>query len=163
MLGRLLVISIACTLSSCLAEDPTSFRSVDTLLTGRWTFPADEIPPTIDLNLDGTFSTSSGLPGITVFQYQGQYWQTNGVLAFRGTGAQGGQHVQFISYRVTESPALTLSMTDISDAYAADLIGVEDINKLSSDEVQRALRRFTGMTFPDDALGFTEIYERLDQ
>jgi hypothetical protein len=150
-------------MTACLAEDPTSFRDVDTLLTGRWTFPAPEIPPTIDLNPDGTFGTSSGIPGITVLQYQGQFWQTDGVLAFRGTGVQGGQHVQFISYRVIESPALSLSLTDIHDDFAANLIGVEDINTLSGDEVNRALRRFTGISFPPEALGFTEVYDRLGQ
>ena len=150
-------------LTSCLSEDPASFREVDTLLTGRWTFPAPEIPPTIDLNPDGTFGTSSGLPGITVLQYHGQFWQTEGVLAFRGTGVQGGQHVQYISYRVIESPALSLSLTAIHDDFAASLIGVDDINALSGDEVDRSLRRFTGLSFPPDALGFTEVYNRLGQ
>jgi hypothetical protein len=148
---------------SCLAEDPTSFRDVDTLLTGRWTFPAPEIPPTIDLNPDGTFGTSSGLPGITVLQYHGQFWQADGVLAFRGTGVQGGLHVQYISYSVIESPALSLSLTDIHDDFAANLIGVDDINTLSGNEVNRSLRRFTGISFPPNALGFTEVYDRLGQ
>ena len=150
-------------LTSCLAEDPASFRDVDTLLTGRWTFPAPEIPPTIDLNPDGTFGTTSGLPGITVLQYHGQFWQADGVLAFRGTGVQGGQHVQYVAYHVIESPALALSMTAIHDDYAANLIGVEDINTLSGDEVNRSLRRFSGVTFPPEALGFTEVYDRLSQ
>ena len=150
-------------LTSCLAEDPASFRTVDGLLTGRWTFPAPEIPPTIDLNPDGTFNTSSGLPGITVLAYRGQFWQTDGVLAFRGTGVQGGQHVQFVRYVIQESPTTTLTLTDIYDDYAAGIIGVEDINALSGKDVERALRRFDGLVLPAEALGFTEVYERLGQ
>ncbi len=161
-LTRFLLAVLALSLPGCLAEDPASFRDIDTLLTGRWTFPADELPPTIDLNPDGTFNTSSGLPGITIFEYHGQFWQTEGVLAFRGTGAQGGMHVQFVSYAVSESPFLALALTDINDSYSADLIGIEDINALSGDDVKRALHRFTGITVPDDSLGFTEVYERVE-
>jgi hypothetical protein len=150
-------------LTGCLAEDPASFRSVDTLLTGRWTLPSDEIPPTIDLNPDGTFDTTSGLPGVAVRTYRGRFWQVEGVMAFRGTGVQGGQHVQFVSYAITETPATTLTMTDIFDDYAAGIVGVEDLNALSNNEVERALRRFDGLTFPTEALGFTEVYERIGQ
>ena len=164
MTNKFLSAVLLLTLASCLAEDPASFRTVDGLLTGRWTFPAPgPIPPTIDLNPDGTFDTSSGIPGITVNAYRGRFWQTEGVLAFRGTGVQGGQHVQFVTYVIRESPATTLTLTDIYDDYAADIIGVEDLNTLSGDEVQRALRRFDGLTLPDEALGFTEVYERLGQ
>ena len=68
-----------------------------------------------------------------------------------------------MSYVITESPTTTLTLSDIFDEYAANIIGVEDINTLSGDEVRRALRRFDGLTFLDEALGFTELYERLGQ
>ena len=161
MSKRILSTVLLLTLTCCLAEDPASFRSVDALLTGRWNFVGPEA--TIDLNPDGTFDTSNGLPGVTVRAYRGRFWQTEGVLAFRGTGVQGGQHVQFVSYAIVETPATTLTMTDIFDDYAAVIIGVEDLNTLSNNEVERALRRFDGLTFPDEALGFTELYERLGQ
>ena len=163
MTKRIISTVLLLTLAGCLAEDPASFRTVDGLLTGRWTFPSPEIPPTIDLNPDGTFDTSSGLPGITVLAYRGRFWQTEGVLAFRGTGVQGGQHVQFVSYVITESPTTTLALTDIYDDYAAGIVGVEDLNTLSGNEVERALRRFDGLPLPEEALGFTEVYERLGQ
>ena len=159
MSKRILSTVLLLTLTCCLAEDPASFRSVDALLTGRWNFVGPEA--TIDLNPDGTFDTSSGLPGVAVRTYHGRFWQTEGVLAFRGTGVQGGQHVQFVSYAIVETPATTLTLTDIFDDYAAGIIGVEDLNALSNKEVQRALRRFDRLTFPDEAGYRANLYTNL--
>ena len=39
---RILSAVLLLTLTRCLAEDPASFRSIDTLLTGRWNFVGPE-------------------------------------------------------------------------------------------------------------------------
>ena len=144
----LTLMLLAFLIAGCLAEDPSSFRSVDTLLSGLWfqDAPSSEVLPTIDLRPDQSFEAySSAVPGITVAGYTGKYWQANGVIAFRGTSSVPGIHVQFVTFRITDSPVLVLTLTGISDAYVAKTVGVEDLSSLSADDVQSAMRRLDGL------------------
>jgi hypothetical protein len=145
-------------LTACLAEDPASFRTVNGLLPGHWVLDGDTPTSNIDFNPDQTFLAPAGIPGIVVRNYTGRFWQSDDVIAFRGTGVTGGIHVQFIRIQIQEDPTLLLFMTEISDTYAAEIIGVEDINELSNDGVERALRRFDGLTIPPESLGLIEPY-----
>lgn len=142
-------------LAGCLAEDPSSFREVDSLLPGLWVQVAPPpAPPTIDFRPDQTFAaTSSGVPGVRVADYRGSFWQADGVIGFRGTGATAGVHVQFVTFSITEAPALTLTLTEIDDAFVSETIGVPDVQALSADEVQSALRRLDGLPIPEASLG----------
>ena len=147
----------------CLAEDPASFRTVDGLLPGHWVQVPEEpdvpAPPTIDFNPDQSFSaTSSAVPGALVANYHGGFWQAEGVIGFRGTGAIAGIHVHFVLFHIQEAPELTLTMTEIADAFIAETVGVEDIGSLSKDGVQSALRRLDGLPIPDTALGLSWDY-----
>ena len=149
----------------CLAEDPASFRTVDGLLPGHWIQVPEEpdvpAPPTIDFNPDQSFSaTSSAVPGALVRNYHGGFWQAGGVIAFRGTGDIADVQVQFVVFRIQEAPELTLTMTEIADAFVAEIVGVEDIGSLSKDGVQSALRRLDGLPIPDSALGLTWDYTK---
>ena len=69
--------------------------------------------------------------------------------------------VQFVAYRVVESPGVTLTLIEIDDAFVRELAGVEDLNALSNDDVQNVLRRFESLSIPQDALGFFELYLKL--
>ena len=163
-MNRAFVLLLGLLATGCLAEDPASFRTVDELLLGRWTFPnPDGGNPTIDLTLDGEFAASNGVPGATVLSYSGRFWQGDGVLAFRGFGANrgGGVTVTFVTYRVEESSGLNLRLIEIDDAFVRGLAGVEDLNALSNGDVENVLRRFDGLDIPDSALGFLEVYVRL--
>ena len=161
---RLIAAFLALTLVGCLAEDPSSFREVTGLLSGQWTMVDDPPdPPTVYFLPDGTFtSTSSGVPGALTPNYNGHYWQTAEVIAFRGTGfiesgAAGsvpGVRVQFVWYRITENPA-AMTMRALDKAYVEDLIGVTDLNELTNSDVESALRRLDGLPLPDTSLGFT--------
>ena len=149
----------------CLAEDPASFRTVDGLLPGHWIQMPEEpdvpSPPTIDFNPDQSFSaTSSAVPGALVRNYHGGFWQAGGVIAFRGTGDIAGIQVQFVESHIQEAPELTLTMTEIADAFVAEIVGVKDIGSLSKDGVQSALRRLDGLPIPASALGFTWDYTK---
>jgi hypothetical protein len=152
--GLLCLVLVA----GCLVEDPASFRTVNSLLPGHWVLGGDTPTSNIDFNPDQTFLAPAGIPGIVVRNYTGRFWQSDEVIAFRGTGVIGGIHVQFIRVQIQEDPTLLLLMTEISDVYAAEIIGVEDINDLSNDGVERALRRFDGLTIPPEALGLIEPY-----
>lgn len=165
-MNRPTVLILLALLTGCLAEDPASFRSVDGVLTGRWTFPnPDGGDPTIDLTPTGEFAASNGVPGATVLAYTGLFWQVEGVLAFRGFGANrgGGITVQFVAYRVEESDGVNLRLIEIDDAFVREISGVEDLHALSNEGVQDVLRRFDGLPIPDQALGFVEVYIRLAQ
>lgn len=158
------VLLLAILMAGCLSEDPASFRSVDQLVIGLWTFPnLDGGDPTVDLNPTGEFAASNGVPGATVLSYEGRYWQGDGVLAFRGFGANrgGGVTVQFVAYRVVESPGVTLTLIEIDDGFVRELAGVEDLNALSNGDVQNVLRRFESLSIPQGALGFFELYLKL--
>ena len=162
-MNRSVILLMSVLVTGCLAEDPSLFRSIDQVLIGRWTFPnPDGGDPTIDLSPTGEFAASNGVPGATVFGYSGRFWQGAGVLAFRGFGGNrgGGVTVQFVAYRIEPSD-VTLTLTDIDDAYVRELSGVEDLNALSNSGVQDVLRRFDGLPIPEDALGFSEVYLRL--
>lgn len=66
------VLLLAVLMVGCLAEDPSSFRSVDQLVVGLWTFPnPDGGDPTVDLSPTGEFAASNGVPGATVLSYEG--------------------------------------------------------------------------------------------
>ena len=163
-MNRSVVLLLGVLMAGCLAEDPSSFRSIDELIVGRWTFPnPDGGDPTIDLAPTGDFVATNGLPGATVLTYSGRFWQGAGVLAFRGSGANrgGGVTVQFVAYQIDESSGVILTLTDIDDAYVRELSGVEDLNALSNSGVQDVLRRLEGLPIPEDALGFSEVYIRL--
>lgn len=152
-------LTIAIGLSGCLAEDPSSFRQVDGLLPGLWTMIEEPpAPPTVEFQPDLTFSsTSNGVPGALVSNFSGNYWQASEVIAFRGTGPVEGVRVQFVKFRIQESP-LMLTMWDIADAYVEELVGITDINQMSNSDVQSALRRLDGLPIPDSAIGFTFEY-----
>ena len=163
-MNRYVFLLLAVIATGCLAEDPSSFRTLDEVLIGRWTFPnPDGGDPTIDLSPTGEFAATNGVPGATVASYSGRFWQGDGVLAFRGFGANrgGGVTVQFVVYRVEESPGLTLRLIEIDDAFVRELSGVEDLNALSNSGVQDVLRRFDEFPVPEEALGFFEDYLRL--
>ena len=162
MWSTLVCLLLIVPLSGCLGEDPSSFRSVDQLLAGRWTFQTDEPGrPTVDFNPDGTFATSTGVPGITVCAYSGHFWQTSNVIAMRGTGVQGGLHVQFILFQITESPQTILTLTEIRDEYVEEIAGVKEINALNSSDVRSVLRRVRGLSIPESGLGRAEVYEKI--
>ncbi|HAA78086.1 TPA: hypothetical protein DCE37_23555 [Candidatus Latescibacteria bacterium] len=146
-------------LIGCLAEDPSSFRTVDSLLTGMWTQVNDPTaPPTIDFNPDRTFSSfSSGVPGAAVRDFSGDFWQAGEVIVFRGTGPVEGVRVQFVHFTIQEDP-LVLTMAPILPKFVNETIGVEDINGMSESDVESALRRFDGLPIPETALGYSFDY-----
>ena len=154
----LLVGSIA----GCLAEDPSSFRSVDSLLPGLWVQNTPPpAPPTVDFRPDQTLEAySSAVPGVLVRDYTGSFWQADGVIAFRGTSAAAGIEVQFVTFEIVEAPNLTLTMTEILDSYITETVGVEQVASMSADEVQSALRRLDGLPVPEAALGDTWNYSK---
>ena len=148
--------------AGCLAEDPASFRSVDSLLPGLWVQDSPPpAPPTVDFRPDQSFVVySSGVPGILVPDYHGSFWQAPGVIAFRGTGATEGVHVQFVLFSIREAPELTLTLTEITDAFMSETVGVENIDDLTADGVQSALRRLDSLPVPDTALGDSWDYSK---
>ena len=159
--SSLLLVSLL--VSGCLAEDPASFRTTNTLLPGHWVQVPEEpdvpAPPTIDFNPDQSFSAwSSAVPGALVSGYHGGFWQAGNVIAFRGIGDIVGVHVQFVVFHIQEAPELMLTMREIEDAFVAEIVGVEDIGSLSKDGVQSALRRLDGLPIPDNALGLSWDY-----
>ena len=142
--------------TGCLADDPASFRTVDTLLSGHWiqVAPSPAGPPTVDFQVDRSFTaTSSGVPGVRVAGYHGSFWQAGDILGLRGIGAIEGIHVQFVVFRIQASPELRLTLTEIIDEFVAETIGVEDIASLDGNGMQSALRRLDGLTFSEDVLG----------
>ena len=150
-----LFYSLSLLVLGCLAEDPASFRTVDGLLPGLWIQVAPPpAPPTIDFRPDQSFAaTSSGVPGVLVANYHGGFWQAGSVIAFRGTGATAGIHVQFVLFQIQEAPVLTLTLTEILDTFITETVGVDDVGSLGANGVRSALRRLDGLQIPDTGLG----------
>lgn len=162
LIDRAGIILMLCVLKACLAEDPSSFRSVDTLLSGLWVQDAPPpAPPTIDFRPDRSFEAfSSAIPGVLVADYTGNFWQASGVLAFRGTSSASGVRVQFVTFEIVESPSLSLRMTQILDPFIIETVGVAAVSDMSAAEVQSALRRLDGLPIPENALGDSWTYSK---
>lgn len=148
----------------CGRPSPSAFRSVNTLIAGHWICDEPDIPlpdrHTLDLYPDGTFLATGGLPGAYVRSLTGRYWQDEDVFGVRGTGEQGGIHVQFVRIDLTEGEMMRLRVTEILDDYVAEMMGVTSVESLLSSKIQDTLRKLRKGQIPASALGFVEVYEK---
>ena len=158
MLLLLVVLTVGCG-----GVDPSSSRSLDILLYGRWTAqhnPDDGPPPYIQFGPDGVFAAPLGTLDIYARNLTGPYWRVGDYVGFKaiGEGRDGLVYVKFMKAEVIEFPRLKLTLTAIQDAYVAEMMGANKISELKATQIQDALRRLNQSDPLPVALGSMEDY-----
>jgi len=150
----------------CGRPAPSAYRSENTLIAGHWTAVDPDIPDygrsTIDFRPDGTVLASSGLPGVPIRNFTGRYWQDEAIFGVRGSGEQGGLHVQFLRVVYSGEGIPTITLTEIRDSFVVGLARVNILEEMLGSQIRDVLRDLSSRSIPGGAFGDSEAYERLE-